>query len=63
MENFVLHLVHAAAWIFGFVFLFAVIGILATIRFIAGLFTRAETAVVTGVHSAENIVTRRHENS
>ncbi len=62
MENFVLHLVHAAAWVFAFVFLFAIIGVLAIIRFIVGLFTRAETAVVTGVHSAENIVTRRHDN-
>ena len=62
MENFVLHLVHAAAWLFGFVFLFAVIGILATIGFIVRLFTRAEGAVASGVHSAENIVTRRHDN-
>ncbi len=62
MENFVLHLVHAAAWLFMFVFLFAVIGILATIRFIIGLFTRAETAVVSGVHSAENVVTRHRDS-
>lgn len=63
MENFVLHLVHAAAWLFGLVFLFAVIGILATIRFIVGLFTRAETAVASGVHSAESMVTRRHDST
>ncbi len=61
MEYFVLHLLHAAAWLFLFIFLFAVIGVLATIRFIMGMFTRAETAVSSGVHSAENVITHRHE--
>jgi hypothetical protein len=45
MEQFVTHLVHAAAWFFGFVFLFAIIGFIATIRWIASMFRRGEEAV------------------
>ncbi len=45
MEQFLAHLVHAAAWFFGLVFLFAIIGVIATIRWIAGLFRRGEQAV------------------
>jgi len=59
MESFVVHLLHAAAWLFFFIFLFAVIGILATIRWIVNLITGTERAVSTGVHNVETSLHRR----
>ncbi|MDP9017863.1 MAG: hypothetical protein M3N19_06060 [Candidatus Eremiobacteraeota bacterium] len=54
MEQFVLNLLHAAAWLFMFIFLFALIGVAATIRWIMNLITGTERAVATGVHNVEN---------
>jgi len=59
MEQFVANLLHAAAWTFGFIFLFALIGVIATIRWIANMFMRGERAVESGVQSVEHIVTRK----
>lgn len=59
MEQFVMHLLHAAAWTFGVIFLFAVIGVIATIRWIVNLFMRGERAVESGVQSVEHMVTRK----
>ena len=59
MEQFVAHLLHAAAWTFGLIFLFAIIGIVATIRWIFGLFFKAEHAVEGGVRSAEGYLQRK----
>jgi hypothetical protein len=39
------HLLHAAAWTGGVILLFAIIGVIATIRWIIGLFWRGERAV------------------
>ena len=50
---------HAAAWVIGLLLLFAVIGVIATVRFIIGLFWKGEQAVVHGVKDVEDIVTRR----
>ena len=59
MEQFVQNLLHAAAWTFAFIFLFALIGVIATIRWIAGLFMRGERAVESGVQSVEHLVSRK----
>ena len=59
MEQFVLNLVHAAAWTFGIIFLFAIIGVIAVIRWIVGLFIRGEHAVEAGVQSVEHMVQRK----
>jgi len=56
MEHFVVSLLHAAAWVFFFVFLFAVIGVIATIRWIIGLFMAGERAVESGVQNVEHMV-------
>jgi hypothetical protein len=40
---------HAAAWILGLTLLFAVIGFIATIRWIIGLFSRGGQAVASEV--------------
>lgn len=59
MEQFVLNLVHAAAWTFGIIFLFAIIGVIAVIRWIVGLFMSGERAVEAGVQSVEHMVQRK----
>ena len=59
MEHFVANMLHAAAWVFGFIFLFAIIGLIATVRWIIGLFMRGEQAVASGVQSVEHMVQRK----
>jgi hypothetical protein len=53
MEHALAHLAATAAWFFVIVFIFALIGVYATCRWIIGLFTRAETAVESGVADVE----------
>ena len=53
MEHLVMNLLHAAAWLFGLIFLFAAIGIYATVHFILNLARRTEAAVEAGVHNVE----------
>lgn len=53
MESFVLHLVHAAAWIFGVIFLLAIVGVIAIISWIVNAFRRTEAAVEGGVRNVE----------
>lgn len=43
--EWLVHLLHAAAWAGAIILLFAIIGFIATIRWIVGLFTRGEQAV------------------
>ncbi|HLJ84032.1 MAG TPA: hypothetical protein VKT51_07680 [Candidatus Eremiobacteraceae bacterium] len=57
--EFLTNLVHTAAWVFGIVFVFALIGLIATIRWLIGLFTGAEQAVSSGVESVERGIERR----
>ncbi len=59
MEQFVAHLLHVGAWIFGIVFIFAIIGVIAVIAWIVNLFRKTEAVVETGVHNAENTLHRR----
>lgn len=53
MDSLVMHLLHAAAWTFGIIFLLALIGLIAIIRWIVGLFRRGEAAVEGGINSVE----------
>ncbi|MDE2483548.1 MAG: hypothetical protein KGN02_15335 [bacterium] len=53
MEQSLVHLAATAAWVFFITFVFALIGVYATIRWIVGLFKRGEEAVVSEVHSIE----------
>ncbi|MGZ3497047.1 MAG: hypothetical protein ACXWNK_12015 [Vulcanimicrobiaceae bacterium] len=53
MQHFVVNLLHIGAWIFGVIFLFAIIGFIAVIKWIANLFRKTESAVQTGMHNVE----------
>ncbi len=59
MEHFVANLLHVGAWIFGIVFIFAIIGFVAVIAWIVNLFRKTETVIETGVTNAENTFHRR----
>jgi H+/Cl- antiporter ClcA len=58
MEEFLSHLIHFALWAFFVIFAFAVVGVVATIRWIVRLVTRTEDAVGSGIHSAEDALHR-----
>jgi hypothetical protein len=49
----VVHLLHIGAWIFGIVFLFALIGVLAVVQWVTSLFRRTESAVEGGLQNVE----------
>jgi hypothetical protein len=53
------NIAHAAAWVLGLLLLFAIIGVIATIRWIIGLFWRGEQAVASGVHQVQDSITKR----
>jgi hypothetical protein len=53
MEHTLVHLAATAAWFFAIVFIFALIGVYATCRWIVGLFTRTQQAVKSGVGEIE----------
>jgi hypothetical protein len=55
MEAFLGHLIHFALWAFFLIFAFAVIGVIATVRWIMNLVTRTENAVGSGVARAEDV--------
>ncbi|HUY11558.1 MAG TPA: hypothetical protein VMV73_04780 [Candidatus Dormibacteraeota bacterium] len=59
MEHFFVTFAKDAAWAIAILFLFAVIGIVATVRWIIGLFMKAEHAVESGVQSVEGAITHR----
>lgn len=59
VEHTLVHLAETAAWLFFVLCVFAVIGIVATIRWIINLVTRTEQAVETGVH---NVGERLHHH-
>lgn len=56
METFLGHLIHFALWVFFVIFVFAVIGAIATVRWIVGLVTRTEAAVGSGITGAEDVL-------
>jgi hypothetical protein len=53
MEQSMVHLAETAAWLFVILFIFAIIGVIATIRWIFGLIFKGEQAVVSGVQNIE----------
>jgi len=59
MTGFVLHLLHAAAWAFVIIFILAIVGVIAILRWIAELFMRGESAVKSGVSQVEGSMHRR----
>jgi hypothetical protein len=59
MHDFLIHLAHAALWVIGVMFVFSLIGIFATIRWIVGLIVGAGRAVEGGVERAEDLVRRK----
>ena len=59
MGDFLTHLAHAALWVIGLMFIFSLIGIFATIRWIVGLVTGAGRAVESGVEKAGEMMHRR----
>jgi competence protein ComGC len=60
MEQTFVHLAEGAAWVFVIMIVFAIIGVIATIRWIVNLVTNTERAVETGVQSVEERIT--HHN-
>jgi hypothetical protein len=57
--EWVVNLAHSFAWVLFIIFIFAVIGFIATIRWIIGIVTGAERAVVSGVEGVEHKIERR----
>jgi hypothetical protein len=60
MEQTVIHMAEAAAWVFVIIFVFAIIGVWATIRWIINMVTAGERAVESGVQNVEDKIT--HHN-
>lgn len=58
MEQTMIHLAETAAWVFFIIFVFAIIGVWATIRWIVNMVTAGERAVESGVHNVEDSFTR-----
>jgi hypothetical protein len=56
MEALLGHLIHFALWVFFVIFAFAIVGVVAVIRWIAMLVTRTETAVGSGMESVERVI-------
>lgn len=61
MENTLVHLAATAAWLFFILFVFAVIGVVATIRWIVNMVSNTERAVVSGVEDAGRRITHRDQ--
>ena len=57
--DFLSNIAHAALWVVGLMFIFSLIGLFATIKWIVGLFFGAERAVAGGVQRAEDAVRRK----
>ncbi len=57
--EWVVNLAHSFAWVLFIIFVFSVIGFIATIRWIIGIVTGAERAVVSGVEGVEHKIERR----
>ncbi len=55
------HLAETAAWLFVIMIIFAIIGVIATVRWIINKVTAGEHAVESGVHSVQDKFTH-HDN-
>jgi hypothetical protein len=58
MEAFIDHLIHFGLWVFSVIFFFAIVGVIATVRWIVSLVTRTEAAVGSGIKGAEDVLHR-----
>ncbi len=58
MEHALIRLAETAAWLFAVIFVFAIIGVVATVRWIINLVTNTEREVETGVHNVEDRFSR-----
>jgi hypothetical protein len=56
MEAFLSYLIHFALWACFIIFAFAIIGVVAVVRWITMLITRTETAVGSGVERVERVI-------
>jgi hypothetical protein len=56
MEAFLSHLIHFALWAFFVIFAFAIVGVLAIVRWIMRLVTRTQAAVGSGMDSVERAI-------
>lgn len=54
MEQWAIHMAHVAIWFFIIIFILALIGLIAIVRWIIGLFMRGERAVQSGVENVES---------
>jgi len=61
MEQTMIHLAETAAWLFVVMIVFAIIGVVATIRWIVNKVMAGERAVESGVRSVENSFTHRDQ--
>jgi hypothetical protein len=61
MEHTMVHIAEGMGVALVLVFIFAIIGVIATIRWIIGLFTAGERAVESGVQNVENTLTRHDQ--
>jgi hypothetical protein len=61
MEHTIVHMAEAAAWVFVIIFIFAIIGVWATIRWIINMVTAGERAVESGVQNVENTFTHHDQ--
>ncbi len=59
MEQTLIHIAEGAAWVFVVIFVFAIIGVYATIRWIVNLVTNTERAVENDVRGVEDRITHR----
>lgn len=58
MESALVHLAHFALWAFVIIFLLALVGLIAIVRWIVGLFRKGESAVEGGINRVEGTFRR-----
>jgi hypothetical protein len=61
MEQTMIHLAETAAWLFVIMIIFAIIGVVATIRWIIDKVTAGERAVESGVQNVEGKFTHHDQ--
>ena len=61
MEQTMIHLAEGAAWVFVVMIIFAIIGVIATIRWIIDKVTAGERAVESSVQNVENKFTGHNQ--
>jgi hypothetical protein len=61
MEQTMIHLAETAAWLFVVMIVFAIIGVVATVRWIINMVTAGERAVESGVHTVGDKLTHHDQ--